>query len=204
VQALVPAVDRKSPHAPTKLLVVRPRAKPGVRLVRLTLRWVNPAVPDLARVVVILNLEHAPRSAADGSLVYSGLRPSAAFKLRPGKSGFVALYAYDRSGNVSPPARRTVSLASLIPLRPVSGSRVTAPPLLTWKAAAGTAYYNVQIFRNGKRIAVGWPSEASYRLPADLFEPGIYTWYVWPAIKHAHAAATFGSLIGRATFVNPA
>jgi hypothetical protein len=59
----------------------------------------------------------------------------------------------------------------------------------------------VQVYRNGKRILVGWPSHASYQLPRYLLQPGIYTWYVWPAIKHAHGAPTFGDLIGRATFV---
>lgn len=196
--------DRDAPGAPTKLAVIQPRAKKGATsLIPVTLRWVNPAVPDLARVMVILNLKHPPRSAADGSLVYSGLRTSVALRLRPGASGYVALYAYDRSGNVSRPARRTVSLAALIPLRPLTGSRVTAAPLLTWKAKEGTAYYNVQVFLNGKRIVVGWPSVASYRLPASLLEPGIYTWFVWPAIKHGHAPPTFGDLIGRATFIYP-
>ena len=196
-----PLVDRDAPGAPTKLAVIEPRSKPSTSPIPLTLRWVNPAASDLARVVVILNLKRAPRSAADGSLVYSGLRTSTAFKLRPGTSGYVALYAYDRSGNVSRPARRTVSLAALIPLRPLTGSRVTSAPRLTWKATEGTAYYNVQVFRNGRRIVVGWPSQASYRLPAHLLEPGIYTWFVWPAIKHPGAAPTFGDLIGRATFV---
>lgn len=197
-----PGVDRDAPRAPTKLAVIQPRSNKGAaRLIPVTLRWVNPVVSDLARIIVILNLKHTPHSAADGSLVYSGLRTTTAFKLRAGTSGYVALYAYDRSGNVSRPARRTVSLAALLPLRPVTGSRVTAAPRLTWAAMDGTAYYNVQVFRNGRRIVVGWPSDAAYRLPAKLLEPGVYTWFVWPAIKHAHAAPTFGDLIGRATFV---
>jgi hypothetical protein len=196
-----PLQDKDAPMAPSKLAVVQTRSKKGTAQIPMTLRWVNPVAPDLARVVVILNLKRAPRGVSDGSVVYSGLRTSAAFKLRAGRSGYVALFAYDRSGNVSAPARRTVSLASLIPLRPLTGSRVTSAPLMTWKPKAGTAYYNVQVFRNGKRILVGWPAQASYRLPAYLLEPGIYTWYVWPAIKHANATPTFGELIGRATFV---
>ena len=124
----------------------------------------------------------------------------AAFKLRAGKSGYVALYAYDRTGNVSAPARRTVSLAALIPLRPLTGSSVTTAPRMTWKAQEGIAYYNVQVYRNGRRILVGWQSKASFQLPAYLLTRGIYTWYVWPAFKHANAATTFGTLIGRATF----
>ena len=99
-----PVADKDAPKSPTKLAVVRPRSKQRAGgLIPVTLHWVNPAVSDLARVIVILNRKHAPRSAADGSLVYSGLRTSTAVKLRPGASGYVALYAYDRSGNVSQP-----------------------------------------------------------------------------------------------------
>jgi hypothetical protein len=197
-----PAQDKDAPKSPSKLAVVQPRSKKGPNaLIPLTLRWVNPTAADLARVVVILNLKHAPRGIKDGSVVYDGLRTSTAFKLRAGKSGYVALYAYDRTGNVSAPARRTVSLASLIPLRPLTGSSVTTAPRMTWKAQEGIAYYNVQVYRNGRRILVGWPSKASFQLPSYLLTRGIYTWYVWPAFKHANAATTFGTLIGRATFV---
>jgi hypothetical protein len=193
--------DKDAPKAPSKLAVVEVRTKKGTTLIPMTLRWANPVASDLARVVVILNLKRPPRGVSDGSIVYSGLRTSTAFKLRAGQSGYLALFAYDRSGNVSAPARRMVSLASLIPLRPLTGSRVTSAPLMSWKAKQGTAYYNVQVFRNGRRILVGWPSQAFYRLPAYLLEPGVFTWYVWPAIKHVNAAPTFGELIGRATFV---
>jgi len=196
------AQDKDAPRAPSKLAIVQPRSKKGPdALIPLTLRWVNPTAADLARVVVILNLKHAPRGVKDGSVVYDGLRTSTAFKLRAGKSGYVALYAYDRTGNVSAPARRTVSLASLIPLRPLTGSKVTTAPRMTWTAQEGVAYYNVQVYRNGRRILVGWPSQASFQLPAYQLAPGIYTWYVWPAFKHPGAATTFGDLIGRATFV---
>ena len=196
-----PVQDKDAPKAPSKLAVVQARSKRGTVLIPMTLRWANPVASDLARVVVILNLKRPPRGVSDGSVVYSGLHTSAAFKLRAGQSGYLALFAYDSSGNVSAPARRMVSLASLIPLRPLTGSRVTSAPLMSWKAKPGTAYYNVQVFRNGRRVLVGWPSQAFYRLPAYLLEPGIFTWYVWPAIKHVNAAPTFGELIGKATFV---
>ena len=66
------------------------------------------------------------------------------------------------------PSRRArcIAPAALIPLRPLSGSVVRRAPRLTWKARAGSAYYNVQLFRNGKRVLVGWPSRASYDVPA--------------------------------------
>ena len=55
--------------------------------------------------------------------------------------------------------------------------------MLTWKATKGTAYYNVQLFVKGKRVLAGWPSKASYRIPAGKLKPGTYVWYVWPAVK---------------------
>ena len=50
----------------------------------LTLHWVNPKADDLDRVLVVLNLKRQPRSKADGTILYSGLRASTTFKLRAG------------------------------------------------------------------------------------------------------------------------
>ncbi len=142
------------------------------------------APADLARIVVVLNLKHAPKSPSDGKAVYKGLGTSAKVKLRAGQNGYFAVYAYDNSENVSKkPARIVVKLAALIPLRPLNGSLVrTATPLLTWKPFKGTKYYNVQLFVNGKRVLVGWPTKASYKIPGGKLQPGTYVWYVWPAV----------------------
>ena len=59
----------------------------------------------------------------------------------------------------------------------------------------------MQLFHNGKRVLVDWPTRASYRIPSAKLEPGVYVWFVWPAVRHLGAAPTFGPLIGRATFV---
>jgi len=193
--------DTTAPKAPTKLSLVLPRAKTSTGTVSVTLRWVKPTAPDLQRVVVVLNLKHAPRSPADGSKIYRGLGSSTVLKLAAGGTGYVAVYAYDHSGNVSKPAQKVVSLAPLIPLRPFTGSTVTTAPRLTWTAQNATAYYNVQLFRNGTRVLTGWPTQAAFSIPPGKLKPGTYVWFVWPAVKHGAAAPTFGTLIGRATFV---
>jgi hypothetical protein len=54
---------------------------------------------------------------------------------------------------------------------------------------------------NGKRVLVRWPSRPFLSLPATRLSPGTYVWYVWPAVRHKGATPTFGSLIGRVTFV---
>ena len=157
--------DKLAPGAPTKLSLVLPRSKIPAAKVRVTLRWVKPVAADLARVVVVLNRKRAPRGPGDGSKAYNGLGASVALTLPVDQTVYVALFAFDRSGNVSPPARKKISLAPLIPLRPLTGSVVSQPPLLTWKGQAGTEYYNVQVYRKGKRILVGWPSQPSFRVP---------------------------------------
>ncbi len=192
--------DKTAPGKPSKLAVVQPRARTPKGKVPLTLRWVNPKATTSRASSRCSTSSTSRRSRTDGRVIFSGLRTSAAFKLQAGTRGHVALFAIDSSGNVSKPALRTVSLASLIPLRPLTGSTVVTAPRLTWTATVGTAYYNVQIFRDGKRVLTDWPAQASFKLPTALLEPGTYTWFVWPALKGKGSAATFGELIGRATF----
>lgn len=190
-----------APQPPTGVTLTRPRSKSVTANVTLTLRWVKPTASDLASVLVVLNLSHAPKRPADGTKVYRGLGTSTKVTLRPGQTGYLALYSYNKAGTFSQPARTKVSLASLIPLRPLTGSVVHAAPLLTWKAKKGSAYYNLQLYRSGKRVLVVWPSHASYQIPASALTPGTYVWYVWPALRSGGSAPAFASLIGRATFV---
>jgi hypothetical protein len=198
----VTILDKTAPLAPSKLKAIRVKAKGRSAKIRFTLRWVQPTAADLARTVVVLNLKHAPKSPADGKAIYKGLGTSAKVTLRAGQNGYFALYSYDQSENVSlVPARTVIKLAALIPLRPLNGSFVRiASPRLTWKALKGTAYYNVQLFLNGRRVLVGWPTTATYKIPAGKLKPGTYVWYVWPAHTGKGGAASFGKLIGRATF----
>jgi hypothetical protein len=188
------------PLPPTQLSLSRARARSAGAPVTLTLRWVNPDPTNIASVLVVLNLDHAPKRPSDGTKIYRGLRTSTGVTMRAGDTGFLALYTYAKGGTVSAPARTKVSLRSLIPLRPLTGSVLHSVPLLTWQAKKDSAYYNLQIYRNGKRVLVAWPSHASYRPPASVLVPGTYVWYVWPALRNG-GSATFSSLIGRATFV---
>jgi hypothetical protein len=196
-----PSKDAAAPNAPTKVTVTLPRAKASTGTIAVRLRWVKPTASDLARIVVVLNLKRPPRSPVDGAKVYEGLGTSTLLRFMAGGRGYVALFAYDRSDNVSLPARKLISLAPLIPLRPVTGSSVNTSPRLTWKAQAATAYYNVQLFHNGSRVLTAWPTQAAFSIPAGKLQPGTYVWFVWPAVKHGRTSPTFGKLIGRATFV---
>ena len=56
--------------------------------------------------------------------------------LRAGQTRFLALFASDGRGTVSVAARRVVSLASLVPLRPLTGSLPRDVRLLAWVGCA--------------------------------------------------------------------
>src|SRR5262249_46061102 len=158
-----------------------------------TLHWLKPAATDLDHVLVVLNLKHGPATPADGKVVYKGLGASVKIKLRAGLTGYLALWGVDHSGNASlKPPRTSVGLAAVIPLRPLNGSVVRGKaPLLTWKGAKDSAYYNVQVFLKGKRVLTAWPSQAQYQIPKSKLVPGTYVWYVWPAVKGKGSAPTF-------------
>ena len=193
-------IDRTPPLAPTKLKAIRAKAKAPFTSIVVTLRWIKPTASDLARVAVVLNLKRPPKAPKDGKVVYKGLRTFTKVRLRAGQNGYFAIYAYDQSNNVSlKPARIVVKLASLIPLRPLNGSLIrTSTPVLSWKPTKGTNYYNVQVFVNGRRVLVGWPTKPTFTIPAGKLVPGTYVWYVWPALRGKQDS--FGKLIGRATF----
>jgi len=47
---------------------------------------------------------------------------------------------------------------------PAAGAVVRKPPLLRWKKVAGATFYNVQLYRNGRKVLSTWPGAAKLRL----------------------------------------
>lgn len=92
--------------------------------------------------------------------------------------------------------------------QPAAGARVSAPPLLAWRAVPRATYYNVQLFRNGRKILTAWPNGPSFRLQRSwTFEgrtyrltPGRYRWYVWPGFGK-RSETRYGALVGTRRFV---
>jgi hypothetical protein len=94
-------------------------------------------------------------------------------------------------------------------LTPSSGAVLRAghPPLLQWTPVQGARYYNVQLFRRGRKILSVWPKQARYQLkmrwtyrgePRRL-SPGKYRWLVWPGFG-PRPKADYGRRIGPGTF----
>ncbi len=158
------------------------------------------------------------REGARSSTLYTG--PEHGFVDRQVTAGVVYRYtvtAYDDAGNdtakdlrvrstvtTRPTAKKTVARLT----QPANGARVGAPPVLDWTAVRGATYYNVQLFRDGKKILSVWPSSTSIRLDrswrfggaTQRLEPGRYRWYVWPGFGK-RTASRYGKLVGTRTFV---
>jgi len=131
----------------------------------------------------------------------------------------------DRAGNVSaplafvftygsPPApAAVVATATAAPATtPASAGTTTTPkakpkakskrPTLSWRARPNVKYYNLQLFRNGRKVLSAWPTVAHYTLkPASRYRghtyqlaDGRYRWYVWPGYG-PRSAHRYGRLL---------
>jgi hypothetical protein len=158
------------------------------------------------------------RERARASTVYTG--PAHSLVDREVTAGVTYRYivtASDEAGNSSAEdlivrseakASTRVTSAAQPLTRPAQGARVSAPPLLDWIAVPRATYYNVQVFRHGKKILSAWPTVTSLRLErswrfgghVQRLEPGSYRWYVWPGFGK-RTANEYGKPLGSSTFV---
>ena len=127
-----------------------------------------------------------------------------------------AVRAVDGSGNAdATPAvskwtieRATGRVARSSLMAPVAGARVTGPPLLRWRRVRGATYYNVQLYRGGRKVLTAWPTRTALQLRGrwrfngrtEILRPGVYRWYVWPG-RGRMDARRYGRLLGASTFV---
>jgi hypothetical protein len=80
-------------------------------------------------------------------------------------------------------------------------------PLLRWRPVHGAHYYNVQLFRGGKKILSAWPVRPRLQLQKSWsfhghryrLTRGRYRWYAWPGFG-PRAAGRYGRLIRAGTF----
>ena len=107
-------------------------------------------------------------NGAKSTIVYEG--KGAAFVDKTVKAGIRYRYEIsvaDLAGNVTTKAvtaAATAATKSTALLAPATGSVVKAPPLLRWKAVKGATFYNVQLYRNGRKLLSTWPGAAKLKL----------------------------------------
>jgi hypothetical protein len=163
-----------------------------------------------ARVTVMRSAAGA--GAAKTDVVYDG--NGTAFRDRGLKNGRRYTYlvqAVDEAGNTatgSATVTPTADASTKHLLSPGAGSSLSRPPLLRWRRVARASYYNVQLFRNGKKILSAWPTKPQYQLHSrwryrgkrHRLVHGTYRWLLWAGYGH-RSQHRYGRLLGRRTFV---
>jgi hypothetical protein len=136
--------------------------------------------------------------------------------LFPSGTTTVSCRAGDRHGNIGtadftvsvsivPAVRRVVRRSAL--LSPRARAVISGPTMLAWRAVPRTRFYNVQVYRNGRKILSRWPARPRFGLRRSWqhegrtfrLRPGVYTWYVWPGFGTL-AKPRFGKLLGQSSF----
>ena len=166
------------------------------------LNWTLPPDVDFAHATVF-------RRATGGSrvAVYSGAGPT----YRDPKFNNALDYRYDvvtfdQTGNASPAVTISITSSALL-ASPRRGARVRRPPTLAWASISRARFYNVQLFRNGRKIMSTWPRRSRVHLAprwhygkrAYALSPGRYDWYVWPAFRSG-SSVRYGQALGHSFF----
>lgn len=147
----------------------------------------------------------------DGEVVVT-CSPRSGSRLPVGAT-LVRCSAADRAGNLGSMSfavhvaltRSAARAGSLF--APVPGAQLNAPPVLRWRAVPRARFYNVQVYRAGRKILTAWPDRSRFSMHTTWkfrgrtfrLTPGLYMWYVWPAFR-TNGTSTFGSLLGQSSF----
>lgn len=145
----------------------------------------------------------------DGSssaVLYQG--PGTGFtdrEVRNGRKYRYVLTLADEAGNSA--SRELAAEPDRHLLAPAKRATVAGPPRLTWTPVRGARYYNVQLFRNGRKIMSKWPRHAALQLKHKWrfhgkryrLKPAEYRWYVWPG-EGPREENRYGRRVGKRSF----
>ncbi|HEY3069517.1 MAG TPA: HYR domain-containing protein [Gaiellaceae bacterium] len=116
-----------------------------------------------------------------------------------------AIRSVDEAHNASAAAETTARPSKIF--LPQFDALLDSPPLIDWTSVSTATYYNLQVWRNGRKILSRWPllsrfrmrSSWSYRGKTYSLSAGRYIVYVWPGFG-SKAAANYGRLLGWTAF----
>jgi hypothetical protein len=119
--------------------------------------------------------------------------------------------AFDAAGNAASTTLAVTPYAEASSehlLSPGHRSTVRKAPMLRWREIRKASYYNVQLFRKGKKILSAWPTKPYYQLHRvwtyrgrrHRLVKGTYWWYLWAGYGH-RSQHRYGKLLGRRGFV---
>jgi hypothetical protein len=202
VSAPVPFVFNYDATPPALAAVTATPADAGARLA-----W---QAAGAAKVTVMRSPAGARGAQAD--VVYDGTGDGFTDTgLKNGTRYTYLVQAVDAAGNTasgSTTVTPTADASTKHLLSPGAGSSLSRPPLLRWRRVARASYYNVQLFRNGKKILSAWPTKPQYQLRSRWsyrgkrhgLVHGTYRWLLWAGYGH-RSEHRYGKLLGRRTFV---
>jgi hypothetical protein len=149
--------------------------------------------------------------AAQSGVVYEGTGDAFTDSgLKNGTRYTYLVQAVDTAGNATSASTSVTPNAEASTrhlLSPGAGSSLTRPPQLRWRKIARASYYNVQLFRKGRKILSAWPRKPHYQLhsrwtyrgrPHRLL-PGTYQWLLWAGYGH-RSEHRYGKLLGKRSF----
>lgn len=113
--------------------------------------------------------------------------------------------SFDRAGNPSPAVETTARPSAVF--APRYDALLSSPPLVDWRTVGRATYYNMQLWRGGRKILSVWPLASRYRLRSawrfggrrHSLASGRVTVYVWPGFG-SKAAVRYGPLLGTTSF----
>ena len=166
-----------------------------------TLTWKQPA--DVTSVAVTRT---PGRRGSAPTVIYKGLKPHVRDAgLKAGVAYRYRLTSLDRAGNESV-TQVTATLRTLY--APAAGKPAHPGTVLRWYGQKDATYYNLQLYRGGKKVLSTWPVGTSFRLHKNwsyagrryTLKRGTYRWFIWPG-HGARARAKYGPLLGSSSFV---
>jgi hypothetical protein len=184
---------------PVKYDATPPTVAPGssdAKVGEIDLNWTTSADVVSSRVLRSPGIGKAPVSE-----VYSGSNRSFS------DSGVTGGETYTYTINASDPAANlastTMTVKALAAPQASPATKGSArAPRLDWPVVRGADYYNVQLFRNGRKILSAWPRHSRLQLHKQWryagkgrsLAPGTYRWYAWPGFGR-RSAHRYGKLI---------
>jgi hypothetical protein len=173
----------------------------------ITLLWEKPLARDFDHVVILRSDAGAIATERE---VYRGA--GAAFndtRLTNGTTYRYVIRSVDAAGNRSVGLAILGSPAAPQLLSPAAGAKMKAPKkvVFVWAPSSGATYYNLQLFRSGKKVFSAWPvanrltlkKKWTFAKKKRALVKGVYRWYVWPGVG-PRSANRYGPVLGGSTF----
>ena len=170
---------------------------------RVTVSWKTTGDAQSVRVVRSPGL-----GSEQASVVFSG--PGRKFeddRVANGRRYLYEVNVTDAAGNDEDDTVAIVPRPHLVSPARLRAFEVGTPPVLRWTPVRRASYYNVQLFRNGRKVLSAWPTKSSFRLkqrwrylgkPRRLV-PGRYRWLVWPGYG-PRSKSDYGDRLGPKSF----